>query len=145
MATLTSANSDFILTIPGAFAAPMVIQGYATDDAFGSEDVNPVEVKIGVDGLKSSGFTPYLVKTLIHLQADSPSILIFDNWNGALQAARDDITAAGAIASPSLGIAWALINGSLTRFKPIPDAKKIFEPRTFEITWAQVIPSAITV
>lgn len=143
MATLTSANSEFTLTIPAVFAGPVVLQGYATDDAFGSEDVNPTEAKIGVDGKKSSGYTPYLVKMLIHLQADSPANAIFDQWNGALQAARDDLTAAGFIASPSLGSTWALSNGSLTRFKPIPDAKKMFEPRTFEITWEAVQVSSI--
>ena len=135
MATLTSANSEFVLTIPDVFAAPVIIQGYATDDAFGSEDVSPVEAKIGVDGRKSSGFTPYLVKMLIHIQSDSPACDIFDQWNGALIAAQDDLTASGSIWSPSLGKAWTLNNGSLTRFKPVPDAKKIFEARTFEITW----------
>jgi hypothetical protein len=135
MATLTTANSEFVLLIPGAFSVPQILQGYATDDAFGTEDVNPVEAKIGVDGRKSSGFTPYLVKMLVHLQADSPAIQIFDLWNGALYAARDDLPASGSIMSPSLGKAWTLNNGSLTRFKPIPDAKKIFEAQTYEITW----------
>ena len=138
MATLTSANSEFTLNIPDVFAGPVVLQGYATDDAFGSEDVNPTEVKIGVDGRKSSGFTPYLVKTLIHIQADSPAIAIFEQWNGALQAARDDLVADASIWSPSLGKAWALTNGSLSRFKPIPDAKKMFEAQTYEITWETV-------
>ena len=141
MATLTSANSEFTLTIPGAFAGPVVLQGYATDDAFGSENVSPVEAKIGVDGRKSSGFTPYLVKMQIHLQADSPANAIFDQWNGAIEAAVDDLPATeGVISSPSLGIAWSLTNGSLTGFKPVPDAKKIFEARTFEITWESVQP-----
>jgi hypothetical protein len=135
MATLTAANSDFVLLIPGALSGPQIIQGYATDDAFGTEDVNPTEAKIGVDGRKSSGRTPYLVKMLIHLQADSPAIQIFDIWNGAMIAVNDDLTASGSIVSPSLGKAWTLNNGSLTRFKPIPDAKKIFEAQTYEITW----------
>jgi hypothetical protein len=135
MATLTSANSEFVLEIPDVFGGPVIIQGYATDDAFGTEDVNPTEAKIGVDGRKSSGFTPYLVKMMIHLQADSPAIAIFDQWNGALYAAMDDLTASGSIMSPSLGKAWTLNNGSLTRFKPIPDAKKMFEAQSYEITW----------
>ena len=135
MATLTSANSDLLLVIPAVFAGPQVIQGYATDDAFGAEDVSPVEAKIGVDGKKSSGFTPYLVKMLIHIQSDSPSNSIFDIWNGALYVARDDLTCSGSLIAPSLGLAWTLNNGSLTRYKPIPDAKKIFEARTYEITF----------
>jgi len=143
MATLTSANSDFILNIPDVFGGPQVLQGYATDDAFGTEDVNPTEAKIGVDGRKSSGFTPYLIKVLVHLQADSPAMAIFDQWNGALQAAQDDLVCSASIMSPSLGVAWTLSNGSLTRFKPIPDAKKIFESRTFEITFESVSISNI--
>lgn len=143
MATLTSANSEFVLNIPGVFAGPVVLQGYATDDAFGSEDVNPVEAKIGVDGKKSSGYTPYLVKMMIHLQADSPAMAIFDQWNGAIQATQDDLTASGTIYSPSLNLAWSLNNGSLTRFKPVPDAKKIFEARSFEITFESVRVSNI--
>ncbi len=138
MATLTSANSEFVLTIPDVFAGPVIIQGYATDDAFGSEDVSPVEAKIGVDARKSSGYTPYLIKVPIHIQSDSPAIQIFDQWNGAILAAKDDLTCSGSIWSPSLGLAWALNNGSLTRFKPIPDAKKIFEARTFEITFESI-------
>ena len=138
MATLTSANSEFILSIPGAFAGPVVLQGYATDDAFGSEDVAPAEAKMGVDGRKSSGYTPYMVKMLIHLQADSPSAVLFDQWNGAIIAAQDDLTCSGSILSPSPNVAYSLNNGSLTRYKPVPDAKKMFEARTFEITFESV-------
>jgi hypothetical protein len=138
MATLTSANSEFILNVPDVFAGPVVLQGYATDDAFDTEDVNPVEAKIGVDGRKSSGFTPYLVKQVIHLQADSPAVAIFDQWLGALNAAQDDLVASASIWSPSLGKAWSCINGSLTRAKIVPDAKKIFESQNYEITWESV-------
>jgi hypothetical protein len=138
MATLTSANSEFVLNIPDVFSGPVVLQGYATDDAFDTEDVNPVEAKIGVDGRKSSGYTPYLVKQIIHLQADSPAVAIFDQWLGALAAARDDLVASASIWSPSLGKAWACANGSLTRAKVVPDAKKIFEAQAYEITWESV-------
>lgn len=135
MSSITSANSEFVLVIPEVFGGPVILQGYAVDDAFGSEDVSPVEAKMGVDGRKSSGFTPYMVKMLIHLMPDSPATAIFDQWNGALYAARDDLQASGSIWSPSLGKAWTLNNGSLTRFKPIPDAKKVFDAQTYEITW----------
>lgn len=135
MATLTTANSEFIILVPLVFSSPQIIQGYATDDAFGTEDVTPTEAKIGVDAKKSSGRTPYLTKMLIHIQSDSPANDIFEQWNGAIIAANDDLTASGSIMSPSLGKAWTLNNGSLTRYKVIPDAKKLFEARTYEITW----------
>lgn len=138
MSFLTSANSEFVLSVPGVFAGPQVIQGYATDDAFGSEEVNPTEAKIGVDGRKSSGYTPYLFKQTIHIQADSPSIDIFDQWLGALNAVRDDLPGEASIWAPSLGKAYAFVNGSLTRAKVMPDAKKLFDSQSYEITWERV-------
>ena len=143
MATLTSANSQFTLNVPGVFPGPITLQGYATDDAFGTEEVSPVEAKIGVDGRKSSGFTPYLVRQTIHLQADSQSVILFDQWLGALQAAGDDLVASASIWSPSLNKVWDCQNGSLTKAKTVPDAKKIFEAQTYEITWESVQVSAL--
>lgn len=144
MAFITSANSEFTLTIPGAFSGPVILQGYAVDDAFDTANVKPAEAKIGVDGRKSSGFTPYLVPMKIHFMADSPSIDIFDQWLGALNAARDDLPASqGSIWSPSLGKAWALTNGTLTESSVVPNAKKLFEAQEYEITWEAVQVSAV--
>lgn len=141
--TLTSANSEFVITVPGVFAGPQFIQGYMTDDAFGTEDVSPAEAKIGVDGRKSSGYTPYLVKQLIHIQADSDSIDIFEQWLGALNAVRDDLTGDASIWAPSLGKAWSFTNGTLTRAKVMPDAKKLFEGQSYEITWERIDTSNV--
>lgn len=141
--TLTSANSEFVITVPGVFAGPQFIQGYMTDDAFGTEDVSPAEAKIGVDGRKSSGYTPYLVKQLIHIQADSDSIDIFEQWLGALNAVRDDLPGDASIWAPSLGKAWSFTNGTLTRAKVMPDAKKLFEGQSYEITWERVDTSNV--
>ena len=141
---ITSANSEFTLTIPGVFSGPVVIQGYAVDDAFDTPNVKPAEAKKGVDGKKSSGFTPYLAPMRIHLMPDSPAIDIFDQWLGALNAARDDLPATeGSIWAPSLGKAWALSNGTLTEASPVPNAKKLFEAQEYEITWDTIDVSNI--
>jgi hypothetical protein len=136
MATITSANSEFTINNAAVFATPVIVQGYMVDDAFGVEDVTPAEARIGVDGRKSSGYTPYLTKMLVHLMADSPSIAIFENWLAAMKAAREDLPADSAsIWAPSLGKAYSLTNGTLTRAKVMPDAKKVFEGQTFMIEW----------
>lgn len=136
---ITSANAEFTLTIPAVFSGPVVLQGYAVDDAFDTANVKPVEARQGVDGRKSSGRTPYLVVMKAHLMADSPAIDIFDQWSQAIAAAGDDLPAQqGSIWSPSLGKAWAMFNGSLTEYSPVPNAKKLFEAQEFEITWELV-------
>lgn len=144
MAFITSANSEFTLTIPGVFSGPVILQGYAVDDAFDTPNVKPAEAKIGVDGRKSSGYTPYLTVMKVHLMPDSPAIDIFDQWLGALNAARDDFQASqGSIWAPSLGKAWALTNGTLTESSVVPNAKKLFEAQEYEITWELVQVSAV--
>jgi hypothetical protein len=136
---ITSANSEFTLTIPGVFSGPVILQGYAVDDAFGTANVKPTEAKQGVDAKKSSGRTPYLVVMKVHLMPDSPAIDIFDQWNGAIAAVNDDLPASeGSIWAPSLGKAWACSNGSLTEYSPVPAAKKLFEAQEYEITWELV-------
>ncbi len=136
---ITSANSEFTLIIPDVFSGPVVLQGYAVDDAFDTANVKPAEAKQGVDGRKSSGFTPFLTVMKVHLMPDSPSTDIFDQWLGALQAARDDLPASqGSIWAPSLGKAWSCANGTLTEASVVPNAKKLFEAQEYEITWEVV-------
>lgn len=133
---LTSANSEFTITVADVFNGPAIMQGYKVDEAFGSANVKPTEARQGVDARKSSGRTPYLVVMKVHLMADSPSVDIFDQWAQAIAAAGDDLPAQqGSIWAPSLGKAWALTNGSLTEYSPMPEAKKLFEGQDYEITW----------
>lgn len=138
MATITSANSEFIIRVPDVFAVDQPLQGFATDDAFSSEDVSPAEVKMGVDGVMSGGFTPFPTKMLIHFQADSPSIQTFTDWLQAMEAVRETFIANGVIQLPAVGKIITLTKGILTRAKKIPDVKKLLDPQTFEITWQTV-------
>lgn len=141
---LTTSNSEFTLTINDVFAGPVIMQGYKVDDAFGSGNVKPTEARQGVDAKKSSGRTPYLVIMKVHLMADSPSTDIFDQWAQSIAAAGEDqLAQQGSIWAPSLGKAWALTNGSLTEYSPMPEAKKLFEGQDYEITWELSQVSAV--
>ena len=139
--TITSANDIFTINVLGLGALvglssdQFQVQGFASDDAFDIEDSNPVEVRKGVDGKKSSGFTPFLVKQVVHLQADSPSIDNFDAWLAAMKSQREDMPGNGQIVSPSVGKIYTLANGSLTRVSQMAPNKKVKEPQTYEITW----------
>lgn len=139
MATITAANSEFILRIPGVFSVDQPLDGYATDDAFDSEDVSPTEAKLGVDAKMSAGYTPYLFKQLIHLQADSDAIFVFDTWRQSMDQVQEVFYADnGTILLPAVGKIVTLTKGTLTRAKPLPDVKKLLDPQTYEITWQRV-------
>lgn len=137
-ATLTSANSALVLVVPEVFPAPQGIQGYSTDDMFGMESVTNVEVLLGVDGRMSGGWIPSEKRQTITLQADSPSVLFFETWFQQSNTARDSFTANGVLTIPAIGSVYTMFNGFLTGFSPMPDARKILQPRRFQITWEQV-------
>ena len=139
MATITSANAVLSLAINNYFPVPQIIQGFAVDDAFESESVQQSEVLMGVDGTLSGGkiFVPY--KMTIHLQADSPSVFLFDAWRNAQNAAVDVFSASGSINLPGTSMLYTLNNGFLTSATPFPAVKKTLTPLVYEITWQSIV------
>lgn len=143
MATITAANSVFTLTIPDVFPTPQLLQGYATDDAFATDPVEPAEVVLGVDGIASAAFLPFLTKTIVALQADSPSLGIFDAWIGAMVADEETYLASGIVLLKSINKSYTLTKGVLTRSVQFPAAGKMLKPLSFEITWQKVVPAVV--
>ena len=142
-ATLTTANSIFMLVIPDLFPIPQQLQGYGPDDISSFEAVDSVETVMGVDGLLSAGWVATPKKQTITLQADSNSTLIFDAWQQTQEALRDALIANGLITYPGLGRIYTCTKGFLTNYTPAPDARKIFQPRRFQITWESVLGAPI--
>jgi hypothetical protein len=143
MSTLTTANSSFAIIIPGVYNAPTNIKGYATDDAFAIEEIEKVEARIGVDGKASFGYKFELYQQDVTLQGDSASFDVFNNWQIAMDAVREVLTASATIIIPSIGYKYTFTNGTMTRFKPFPDAKKVLQTTKFRITWESVVGSKV--
>ena len=135
MRTLTTANSAFALQIDGLYPIPQSIQGYATDDSFAADDVEPAEVMMGVDGRLSGGFVPYPTKLNVTLQADSESNDIFDNWLAAQTAAKEIYIANAVIILQGNGGKYAFTRGIMTSASPMAGSKKVLQPRKFVITF----------
>ena len=140
MGTITSANSILTLGVASVYPTAQQIQGYQMDDAFAFEAVEPAQMIIGVDGLISAGYIPTLKKSSLMIQADSPSIAIFETWSAAMDQALEIYFAFASLAIPSLGTAYALTQGVLTSYVPAPSAKKVMQGRTFGITWGSILP-----
>lgn len=141
---ITSANSSFTLSVPDVFAAPQPLEGYATDDAFSTPEVEIAQYVKGVDGRASGAFVPFIITMQITFQADSESITdTMEAWASAMVSARATYFANGVIAIPSVKKQYQLINGLLTRITPLPQAKKILQPMTYQIMWDQAIPSPL--
>jgi hypothetical protein len=141
--TITSANAQLSITVAGIFPSAQQLSGFAVDDVFDTDQLTPVEVLMGVDGVLSAGFIFVPLKMNIALQADSPSIPIFDTWFMQQQTQKDVFKANGVFALPGVSKHYTMSNGVLTGYKPIPDAKKVLQPQKFAITWGTIIPSAV--
>lgn len=137
MATITSVNSTFTLVIKNLYPTPLTLQGYSVDDAFAGEDIDTAQVQMGVDGFLAAGYVPVEKRVTIMLQANSPSMDIFDNWQAAQTTIRELYEASGTIAMPSLGSVYAFTKGYLTSASTFSSAKKVHQPRRFVITFQE--------
>jgi hypothetical protein len=141
MASITGAGVVLTLTIPPLFPIPQQLQGFAVDDVYDIPQIKSVEVMMGVDGVLSAGFVYVQIPQEIILQADSASNGIFDTWWTQMQAAKDIYAASGLIKLPGLATKFSMINGFLTGYKPAPGAKRVLQPRRYEVTWQSIAPA----
>ena len=141
MASITSANAEILLSIPSLFPIPQALQGFAAEDIFDVAEIEPTETLMGVDGILSAGFVFVPIDQNFAFQADSPSIVIFDTWWTAMQVVKDVYFATATVLLPGPGKKWAMNNGVLKSYKPLPDAKKVLQPQRFRITWQSALPA----
>ena|ERR1700690_2512450 len=143
--SLTSANSVFMLSIDTLYTTAQQLQGFSTDDIFTTSEVKPAEIKMGADGIMSGGWLPTIQTMDIMLQADSQSNSLFDTWFSSQASNKQLYYASGNITLPSFlgGTVFVLSKGILHKYKPIPDAKTILQPRTFGISWQSILPAPI--
>lgn len=139
--SLTAATAVYMLSIPDLFAAPVQLQGFSADEIFDTDPLVSAEAQMGVDGKLSGGFVYNAVVQNITLQADSDSNAIFQQWWAGQQQQQEAFIANAVILLRSVQTKWNLTKGFLTNYKPIPDAKKILQPRKFQITWERVWPA----
>src|SRR5438045_2746386 len=97
MSSLTAATAIYQLAIASIFPTPQQLQGFAADDVFSTDPLESAEVVMGVDGFLSGGFVFREVKQKIVLQADSPSVFVFDQWWQQSQVAREILPATAVV------------------------------------------------
>jgi hypothetical protein len=139
MATITAANSVFQLVVTGLFPVPQQLQGFAADAAFTTESLENTEIVFGVDGRMSAGYVFAPTVQEIHLMPDSPSLLVFEVWQQAQQAAREVFTASATIVLPAINRKYALTRGVLSSSNPIVSVNRTLAPQVYRISWQSVI------
>ena len=143
MGSITGANAAFSIMVTSIFPTPVQLQGFAADDVVETGEIEAGEAVIGVDGYQSAGFVFALVPQTITLQADSSSNTLFDAWRAFEQFNRTKLFAQGILRIPDINTSWALVNGTLSRFTPAPNVKRILQPRRFVVLWESISPALL--
>lgn len=138
--SITAANSEYWLAVLGLFPVPQRLQGYAADAAFDTEAADAAEIVMGVDGIMSAGYVPFVTRQTINIMPDSPSSYIFEDWMTAQKAAREVYYANASITLTSIGRSYVMRNGVITSFIAIPGTRKVLQARAFVITWESIDP-----
>jgi hypothetical protein len=139
--SITGATAAYLLSIQGLYDLPQLLQGFAADDVFSTPAIKSAETLMGVDGFLSAGFVYAEIVQSISIQADSDSGALFDDWWAAQQAAEDIYYANATVGLKAIRRKWTMTRGVLTGYAPIPDVKKLLQPRKFEITWNAMSPA----
>lgn len=140
---LTSANAVIMIAVPGIFPVSQQLQYFAADDVFDTDSIEASERVMGVDGHLAGGFVFVPIVQTYALQADSPSINLFDLWWATQVQTKSLFRALGHVQLPAIGKKWALTGGLLGAYKPFPDVKRRLMEQRFSITWESSIPSPI--
>lgn len=141
--TITAANAVIMIGVTGLFPTPQQLQKFAAEDVFDTEDVETAEIMMGVDRHLAAGIVYNPIKQGFTLMADSPSNLLFEQTYAAEQLAGDKYFFFGSVYLPSVGRNYTMTRGVLSNYKPMPDAKKVLQPRKFTLTWESVLPSSV--
>lgn len=140
MPSITAANAIITLTIPGVFSTPQQLQNFSVDDIADVDTLVVAETMMSVDGVLTGGYVFNKVKYVYTLQADSPSVFVFDQWKLAQDSSEDTLPANGLMILKSLGTKWKWTRGFLTEWSPAPNVKKLLQPRKFSVEWQSVVP-----
>jgi len=140
--TLTVANSTITQTVEALYTSAQRIQGYAADDAFDFSEIENGEYSMGIDGKLSAGFVFNAIPFTLTLQADSPSISIYENlWQYEVQN-RTKLTNQLTVSLPAVGKRYELKDGFMQSYKA-PSGKKILQPGVAVFTFARLQVSPI--
>lgn len=141
-ATLTNANSVVSITTEILYPQAQRLQGYATDDAFESGTVENGEFLMGIDGIFSAGFVYNAVELTITLQADSPSIPIFENIYQYEQSNRTKLQQDLTVTTLATSRRYDYKQGYVVSYKA-PAGKKILQPAVIVLQFARLQPSPV--
>jgi tail fiber protein gp32 len=133
--SITASNAVLMLSIDSVYPSPIQLQEFGVDDAWTVTAVDATETQVGVDGFGVAGFVPQSPEMMIRFVASSPSVRVFEDWSAAMQQLNDVLYGHLLITMSAVGRKYTCYNGSLMRFSPMADGRRVLQNREFHIKW----------
>ncbi len=137
---ITSADATIILTVNNLYPSGVQIEGFSTDNIYGTDALDLAETRRGADGKLSAGFIYSNINQTFHIEADSPSRKIFDTWASMSRTTVSVFRCNATVILPAIGKKYKCVNGVLKQWKIMPDAAKTLQPSTAVIEWENITP-----
>jgi hypothetical protein len=141
---LTAANAIISLSQATLFPTPQQLQGFAADDVTDMEQAKILDHVMGVDGILSFGFVQVERMQNITLQGDSVSNGFFDTIMLQQLAAETAYPLSGVIILPAINLMFNCVNGALETYNPMPQVRRLIQPRRYRLVWNKVLPRPTT-
>lgn len=141
-ATLTTANSSIAMTVEALYPSGVLLQGYAADNIFEVGEFENAEASMGIDGKLSKGFVFNPIPLTLTLQADSPSLVVFEQIGKREVTTRNKLDIGLTITLPANGRRYTLKDGFMRSYKA-PAGQRILQPGVINLLFARIEPSEI--
>ncbi|QNT78280.1 phage tail fiber protein [Entomobacter blattae] len=159
--SITSANSVLVVTASsrgvanslsgitgidlGQFSSilgvPYELEGWAADRAFAVSAQTTSEIVLGVDGQAHFGWVPNLVQFDFSVMPDSDTAEFMETIYSIQQTLRETLEMNATLKIPALQRGYALINGALTNYTPLPAHHRVQAAQTFQMTFTKALPA----
>lgn len=128
MADITSANSIIVLSCEDLYPTGVQLQNFSADQSISEGDEEIASTRMGVDGHMAAGWIPAVKNVTISIEANSPSVDVFDIIYKASQTNRKTYRLTLSVSIPATGKSLTYRNGVLKNWKLLPDHKQVLDP-----------------
>ena len=140
---ITSADAVFHITVKTLFNAPILLENWASDRAWETQQLRLAETKLSIDGKLNKGFVTSALDMTLTFAPNSNSVEVFDAIATASRQARTVYELNGELNIKDLGRKYTLVSGCLISYDALPGGGELLENRSAVIRWENILPAGI--
>lgn len=135
---VTSANVQIILACEDLYTSGVKLEGFSADSVMTADGVDQSENRRGVDGRMVSGVVKNIQPVSIVLEANSPSLEVFETIRDAMSANCKPYELTLTVFVPALEKTIVFRRGALKNGPNLPSVQKTLQPTTWTMEFQEV-------